>query len=363
MAPWVQAMPLHPMAMAKLPENSTAQLGEFGEGFGKLTYKLRGYDVASGQSGANGIDLIAIKRAPDGTLSDVRIVEVKTRTAGDVTELPETLKGRQLSDEWTDNALEKLANTNGPGADLAKEVQQAMISNPQIVQREAVLINVQADQVVTRAVTSDGVLGAVKSEQNVEPLLKRIQGEFPNEPGVAENLAKWDQIKATSAEQMRTGAAAETSDTPAEPATMGEPAATEGATSPATPGSAGVAPNAPASTTAADTAAEADGATATDTALDVAAPITAGTEDVGLGTCLLDAAGLSTPAGWAGAAVVIVAPAAVHRAINEFCYGQFDRVRPVTKKDLRWEYRPIYLKPLINPKYRRPLISPKYTRP
>src|ERR1022692_4027918 len=59
----------------------TKQLGDFGESFVDAGLRARGFEVIDGNIGGTGIDRIAVRRAANGGLTDIRFIEVKTRQA------------------------------------------------------------------------------------------------------------------------------------------------------------------------------------------------------------------------------------------------------------------------------------------
>ena len=71
----------HP-ALSTEPMHPTHQLGKFGESFVRETLRASGFEVHDANLNERGIDLLAVRRDVHGTLTEVRPVEVKTRSQG-----------------------------------------------------------------------------------------------------------------------------------------------------------------------------------------------------------------------------------------------------------------------------------------
>jgi Holliday junction resolvase-like predicted endonuclease len=84
-------------------------LGRFGESFVRENPRASGFEVYDANLNGRGIDLIAVKRDAQGTLTEARPVEVKTRSQGTDFRLDSTQEGRQLSSDWTSRRLARLA--------------------------------------------------------------------------------------------------------------------------------------------------------------------------------------------------------------------------------------------------------------
>jgi hypothetical protein len=98
-------------------------LERFGESLVSENLRLRGYQVENLKlPGNHGIDLIAAKRAADGRLLDVRLVEVKTHYGSGMPHLGETLAGRQMSRTWLSARLRALRASGSEGKALALEI-------------------------------------------------------------------------------------------------------------------------------------------------------------------------------------------------------------------------------------------------
>ena len=98
----------HP-ALSTEPMHPTHQLGKFGESFVRENLRASGFEVYDANLNERGIDLLAVRRDVQGTLTEVRPVEVKMRSRGSEVRLETTRDGWQLSAEWTDKRLARLA--------------------------------------------------------------------------------------------------------------------------------------------------------------------------------------------------------------------------------------------------------------
>ena len=171
-------------------------LGKWGQEVAGQTLHLRGYDrVYSG--GYHGIDLIGVKRAADGSLKDVLIVEVKTNSAPKP-QLGKTKSGQQMSREWLADKLKRMRRSRNPEMKkLALEISHFKKASGRSVQSlgEVMHINPQTGQ--ARFYLADGK--TEKASDSVEHLLKRIQAKASSRSArrwAARQLAAWDQIKA-----------------------------------------------------------------------------------------------------------------------------------------------------------------------
>jgi Holliday junction resolvase-like predicted endonuclease len=98
-------------------------VGQFGESLVAGFLRLRGYEIIDMKlPGNRGIDLVAVKRAAEGTLSDVRLIEVKTHYGSGKPQLGQTRIGAQMSREWLADRLRTLRACGEPGRKLALEI-------------------------------------------------------------------------------------------------------------------------------------------------------------------------------------------------------------------------------------------------
>lgn len=95
----------------------------FGESLATGLLRLRGYEVIDMKlPGNRGIDLVAIKRTPDGIVSDIRLVEVKTHYRRGKSLLKQTRVGTQMSRQWLADRLRGLRERGPEGKKLALEI-------------------------------------------------------------------------------------------------------------------------------------------------------------------------------------------------------------------------------------------------
>ena len=125
-APPVLAPVPHPLLAANSIRTVSAWntgVERFGESLASESLRLRGYEVLDSKlSGNKGIDLIAIKRSPDGSLVDVRLVEVKAHSGVGNPKLGVTKDGLQTSRRWFARRLLKLRSRGDEGRQLALEI-------------------------------------------------------------------------------------------------------------------------------------------------------------------------------------------------------------------------------------------------
>jgi hypothetical protein len=122
----------HP-ALGAEAMHPTHQLGKFGEWFVRANLRASGFEVYDANLNDRGIDLLAVRRDAQGALVEVRPVEVKTRSRGAEARLDMTRDGRQLSAEWTDKRLARLAQEHPDSRlrQLASEVLSLKETHPE----------------------------------------------------------------------------------------------------------------------------------------------------------------------------------------------------------------------------------------
>ena len=186
----------------------TRQLGDFGESFVAAGLRARGFQVADGNIGVNGIDHIAVKRASSGGIVDIRFVEVKTRQGLPEFKLAVTRDGTQLSDGWTRPRLERIVreHPNAATRRLASDVLETMKARPAIVRRELHGIAVQSNRYVVMMVDDAGHVTGMVAEGRLTSLLKMLSNHGTSEEtraAATRHLAQFDQLQAVVA---KTGA-------------------------------------------------------------------------------------------------------------------------------------------------------------
>ena len=98
-------------------------VGRFGESLASGSLSLRGYEVIDLKlSGNRGIDLVAVKRTNAGSVTDIRLVEVKTHYGRTVPHLGQTRVGAQMSRQWLLDRLLALRSSGEKGRKLALDI-------------------------------------------------------------------------------------------------------------------------------------------------------------------------------------------------------------------------------------------------
>src|SRR5262249_3648231 len=124
----VSAPVSHPLVATDLvrsPAGWRRGMELFGEDFVGETLRLRGYEVHNWKlAGNRGIDLVATKRSFAGSLTDVRLIEVKTHNGIGIPRLGSTQSGTQMSRQWLANRLWALRSTGESGRKLALEIKR-----------------------------------------------------------------------------------------------------------------------------------------------------------------------------------------------------------------------------------------------
>lgn len=202
----------HPR-LERTPDLVTKQLGNFGESFVDAGLRARGFEVIDGNVGVNGIDRIAVKRAPGGELTDIRFIEVKTRQTVPDFDLAVTKNnGPQLSEQWTQNNLGRIVNEH-PNPDArraAGDILEQMKAKPEIVRRELHGIAVESDKYIIMSVDDAGRVTGVAAEGRLTSLLKMLSSRGTSEETRAaaiRHLAEFDQLQAAVANAGSTPAA------------------------------------------------------------------------------------------------------------------------------------------------------------
>jgi hypothetical protein len=116
----------HPL-VATNPVRTAVSWKKGVEGFGETlvngTLRRRGYEFVNSKiAGNHGIDLIAIKRTSEGTIADLRLIEVKAHYGSGMPHLGQTRHGLQTSRAWFADRLWKLRSNGDEGKALALEI-------------------------------------------------------------------------------------------------------------------------------------------------------------------------------------------------------------------------------------------------
>ena len=191
--------------------------GAWGENFAEQTLRLRGFqEIHEFKSGSNGgIDRVAVKRGADGSLKDVKFLEVKT-SRGVAPKLGQTrYGGRQMSRKWlAKNLLNMRRSGNTSKKDLALEISRFRKASGRSIESLGEVMHVNPRTGSVTGYMADGK--TVKYSESVERRLKNIQKRASSKTvrrWATGSLAAWDQIRSsrmsswlgkTAAQQSRT---------------------------------------------------------------------------------------------------------------------------------------------------------------
>ena len=112
----------HPAITSSMSMKGDHQLGAWGEGIGRGWMETQGYEVHDPRMGNTGIDSLGIKRNKLGEITEVRITEIKTRTdkLATLSDLEETVDGKQMSRSWSKARLRELAKLQDEVGEAAR---------------------------------------------------------------------------------------------------------------------------------------------------------------------------------------------------------------------------------------------------
>ena len=182
----------------------THQLGKFGESFVRENLRASGFEVHDANLNDRGIDLLAVRRNARGDLSEVRPVEVKTRSRGVDFRLETTQDGPQLSAEWTSKRLARLAREHPDPAlrRLAAEVLALKDAHPEWIrpQLHGLSIGDNAYQVF-RVESKSGAIQGLESGNSLTRFLKRLAKADVNpatRQAAVRHLQHFDQMQAAA---------------------------------------------------------------------------------------------------------------------------------------------------------------------
>ena len=112
----------HPAITSSIGMKGDHQLGDWGEGIGRGWMETQGYEVHDPRTGKTGIDALGVKRNKLGEITEVRITEIKTRTdkLASLSDLEETVDGKQMSRSWSKARLRELAKSQDEVGEAAR---------------------------------------------------------------------------------------------------------------------------------------------------------------------------------------------------------------------------------------------------
>ena len=156
----------------------THALGDWGESVVREQFKARGFETYVPQVGRNGLDMVAIKRGPNGEIIDARVVEVKTRTAaGDIGAPGTSRNGEQLSPSKVAADLDNAAR-NHPDPktrEVAREVSEYSKRNPGGLKAERHVITLKDGKyTVYEGPTAKRPIGRPVADASLEKTLERL---------------------------------------------------------------------------------------------------------------------------------------------------------------------------------------------
>lgn len=150
-------------------------VGQWGEGVGEQTLRLRGfneiYEVKNGSN--NGIDRIALKRAPNGRLLDFRIVEIKTSRT-DLPKLNRTRAGIQMDRYYLASKFRAMRKSGNPEVrKLATELSRFRRSSGRSLSSFGEVLHVRPTSNTIVGYATDG--RTVKYKYSLKQTLQKLQ--------------------------------------------------------------------------------------------------------------------------------------------------------------------------------------------
>lgn len=175
-----------------------SRTGAWGEGLAEQILRLRGFhEVHEFKSGSNGgIDRVAVKRGVNGSLEDVKFLEVKT-SRGSSPKLGQTrYGGRQMSRKWLGkNLVYMRRNGNESMRRLALDISRFRKATGRSIESLGEVMHVNTRSGVVTGYLTDG--RSVKYSDSVEHVLKNVQKRARSSSArrwATRSLANWDQI-------------------------------------------------------------------------------------------------------------------------------------------------------------------------
>lgn len=194
--------PVHHPSGVRSASRWKSSVGSWGENFAEQTLRLRGFDeIHEIKTGGNhGLDRVAVKRGVDGSIKDVKYVEVKATRSSKPRLNRTKFSGTQMSRKHLADNLKKMRNSGDPSLrKLALELGRFRRSSGVPVEKmgEVIHISTQTGLVTTYS----GDLKTVKSVESAERLLKQVRrraGSAEARRWAVRTLAAWDQIRSQS---------------------------------------------------------------------------------------------------------------------------------------------------------------------
>jgi len=168
----------------------------FGESLVSGSLKLRGYEVLNSKvEGNQGIDLIAIKRNAAGTITDIRLIEVKAHYNDGLPHLGQTRYGLQTSRRWFDGRLLALSSRGDEGRRLASEILRFRKAKGIPIEQLGEVHDINLRN-MKYSIRNPATLTERAGPMSVPRLLDQITTRAPAyRPWALEHLARSDQIR------------------------------------------------------------------------------------------------------------------------------------------------------------------------
>lgn len=172
-------------------------VGRFGESLATGSLRLRGYEVIDLKlPGNRGIDLVAVKRSASGTVTDIRLVEVKAHSGKSGPRLAQTRVGTQMSRQWLADRLRALRSSGEQGRKLALEISRFRRAEGIPLERlgEVHDVNLRTGKYTIRNPVSMAVRAGPMS---IERLLNRVSSHStqPWQAWAMRHLSQFDQLR------------------------------------------------------------------------------------------------------------------------------------------------------------------------
>lgn len=173
-------------------------VGRFGESLASGYLRLRGYEVIDMKlPGNRRIDLVAVKRTAAGTVTDIRLIEVKTHYGSRQPHLGQTRVGTQMSRQWLADRLRALRASGEQGRKLALDISRFRKAEGIPLERlgEVHDINLRTGEYTIRNPVS---MAERAGPMSIERLLNRISGHSTqpaSQTWAMRHLSQFDQLR------------------------------------------------------------------------------------------------------------------------------------------------------------------------
>lgn len=178
------------------------KVGTWGENLAQESLRLRGFDEIHEIKNAsnNGIDRIAIKRAPNGELIDAKLVEIKTSRSEKPKLAHTRYGGRQMSRKWLASNLWSMRSSGDPVLKkLALELSRFRKASGRSIESFGELTHVNTRTGWITGYSADG--RTLRYTESLSRLLSKLQANAhaPNvRTWATRSLSQLDQIRSSS---------------------------------------------------------------------------------------------------------------------------------------------------------------------